>query len=318
MSYILITLCRNEEKNILNLVQSVLAQTIKPICWVIVDDRSEDTTAAIIKDIEQQNDWIQGLYLTEKDEYMGSHYSRVFNIGLDFILRQCLDKNHHYEYIALVDADNILEKTYFEKLIDEFQKNPKLGIASGISAFIDVDTIIQELEIDNVMDNAFWDIFESKKIKIQDSRDDIPMGSARMWRKKCFEETGGYLFTHSPDSVSNVKAKMKGWETKRISSAKVLERAGFAAQGQWEGHKKRGISDYYIWYPLYLAILRTIKWSVRKPFYLGIAYLYGYLSSHFSRVDRLEDDDVKEYNQKIRLKEIKMHYSIIINKLLGL
>lgn len=47
--YIVVTPCRNEEKNIPNLVQSITAQTIRPVLWVIVDDGSTDRTSEIVK-----------------------------------------------------------------------------------------------------------------------------------------------------------------------------------------------------------------------------------------------------------------------------
>ena len=156
----------------------------------------------------------------------------------------------------------------------------------------------------------------SKQIKIQDSRDNVPMGSARIWSKKCFDETGGYAYTFSPDSVSNVKAKMLGWDTERFTNAMVIERVGLIVQGEWQGYKKRGTADYYIWYPLFLAILRALKWSIAKPHYRGIAYLYGYFISFFNNTERLEDNDIKKYNQKIRPNEITIHYKTKFKKML--
>ncbi|MCK4736138.1 MAG: glycosyltransferase, partial [Methanophagales archaeon] len=50
--YIVVTPCRNEEKNIPNLVQSITAQTIRPALWVIVDDGSTDKTGEIIAEAE--------------------------------------------------------------------------------------------------------------------------------------------------------------------------------------------------------------------------------------------------------------------------
>ena len=48
--YIVVTPCRNEEKKLPNLVQSITAQTIRPALWVIVDDGSTDKTGEIISE----------------------------------------------------------------------------------------------------------------------------------------------------------------------------------------------------------------------------------------------------------------------------
>lgn len=42
--YIVVTPCKNEGENLPNLIASVVAQTIMPVLWVIVDDGSTDTT----------------------------------------------------------------------------------------------------------------------------------------------------------------------------------------------------------------------------------------------------------------------------------
>ena len=52
--YIVVTPCRNEEKNLSNLVQSMTAQTIRPALWVIVDDGSTDKTGKIIDEVEKK------------------------------------------------------------------------------------------------------------------------------------------------------------------------------------------------------------------------------------------------------------------------
>ena len=57
--YILITPAKNEEKYLLNVAESVISQTQRPVLWVIVDDGSTDNSPAIIKNLEKHHDWIQ-------------------------------------------------------------------------------------------------------------------------------------------------------------------------------------------------------------------------------------------------------------------
>ena len=59
--YIVVTPCRNEEKNLPNLMQSMTAQTIKPALWVIVDDGSTDRTPEIIEKAKEKYDWIKSI-----------------------------------------------------------------------------------------------------------------------------------------------------------------------------------------------------------------------------------------------------------------
>jgi len=315
-SYIVVTPCRNEEKNLPNLVQSIMAQTIKPELWVIVDDGSTDKTGEIIADVEKKYDWIKGVYLEEHKEYMGAHYAYVCNRGFWYAKEYCNEKRISYEYIALVDSDNILEESYFEKLIGEFGKDGKLGIASGDNAFTDVKKVLDDLKTRNpdvtVMSNEFWRKWDD--ISFQNGRGDLPMGSARIWRKECFEETGGYSYAHAPDSVSNVKAKLRGWKTKRFENIRVIEREGLTAKGYWKGYKSRGESDFFLWYPSYLTLLRALKYSFKRPYYIGIVYLSGYIKSFFCRKERIDDIELRRYYQRIRPTELREHYKEKIRK----
>ncbi|KCZ72287.1 glycosyl transferase [Candidatus Methanoperedens nitroreducens] len=310
MSYILITPCRNEENNLPNLERSITAQTIKPCLWVIVDDRSSDNTPSIIKNLQKQHEWIKGLYLTEAGEYMGSHYSRVCIQGFDFAMKQCSENKLSYEYIALVDADNILEESYFETLMHEFERKKDLGIASGINAFISREKLN---DFTSVLD--VFNIFDT--LKIQQSREDVPMGSARMWRKECFMETGGYMQVYTPDSVSNAKAKMRGWKIKRVKDARVVERGEFIAQGLWKRSKEMGRSYYYLWHPLLYVVMKSIKYSFNGPYYTGIGYLFGYVRSAIRHETRVEDEDVKRYYTHVRPKELYTHYIAKFKRMVG-
>lgn len=319
--YIVVTPCRNEEKNLPNLIQSITAQTIRPALWVIVDDGSIDKTGEIIAQAGKKYEWIKEIYLKEHREYMGAHIAYVCNMGFEFAKDYCMRNDILYEYIALVDADNILEARYFEKLIEEFKKDEKLGIASGNSAWTDVEKLLNELGKTKrdvtVMDREFWRMYDSPVIHIGKVQEDLPIGSARMWRKECFEETGGYAYVQAPDAVSNVKAKIKGWKTKCFRNIKLIERKGFTAEGSWKGYKKRGESDFFRWYPLYFTVLKALKYSFTRPYYIGIAYLWGYIKSIIYRKERINDEEIQNYHKHVRPQELKDYYKEKLKKLLG-
>jgi len=318
--YIVVTPCKNEENNLPNLVQSMTAQTIRPALWVIVDDGSTDMTGEIIAEVEEKYGWIKGLHLEKCEEYMGTHLAYICNKGFEFAREYCDREGISYEYIALVDADNILEARYFEKLIEEFEKDEKLGIASGNSIFVDIEMILYELKAKNpnitVMDNEFWHIWDSNSTEKQKSREDLPMGSARVWRKACFEETGGYLPVPLPDSVSNAMAKLKGWKTRRFMDIRVIERHGLKKQGLWGGYKEKGESYFFLGQSFLLAVLKALKYTFKRPYYIGMAYFYGYIKSFILRKERVNDGKIKYYYEYIRTEELKNYYKRRLKKLL--
>ena len=119
---------------------------------------------------------------------LGSHYAYVCREGFEFAIAYCSKNRILFEYIALIDADMILEENFFEKILLQFNQNPLYGIISG-GVYLK----------------------KNGKLLIEDTIQKIPRGGCRVWKKRCFEEAGGYQITICPDSVSNIKAILRGW-----------------------------------------------------------------------------------------------------------
>lgn len=278
--YILVTPCKNEEKGLIQLIDSIVEQTIIPKLWVIVDDGSTDMSSMIIYEATKKYDWIKSIRLSVVSRDLGIHISNVYRAGFDFAISYCNKNSINYHYIGVIDSDLYVDSNYFEFLIKEFEINPKLGIASG--------------HVGNEIDGRIiWSIF----------RDDLPSGGARLWSKACFEDTGGYAITCSPDSVSNVKAMLHGWDTRQFKEIKLISiRPHASAQGQWFGHKKLGSNNYYIGYSPLHALLKGITLLYSKDAYnmsgVGLSYIYGYFHAYFLKRPRIEDKEIIEYYQK--------------------
>jgi len=284
--YIIVTPAKNEEENLPITIKSIENQTIKPVLWVIIDDGSTDNTPQIIEAAKKKHTWIQSIRLSEGARDLTLHLASVCISGLNFAREYCKRNKIEYEYLGSVDADMNLENTYFENLINEFTKDPKLGIASG----------------------GTWVRIKGKEIQLQ-LREDIPSGGHRLCRKKCFEETGGYSLAYAADSVSNVKAKLRGWKVRRFEEYKAIQaRATSSAEGLWKGWKIHGEAAYYLGvYPLF-AILKAIRYLFKKPYYIGLAYLVGYLHSYINQKQQIDDEEIKYYNRYTRPREVKKFY----------
>lgn len=296
MGYILVTPAKNEEKNLPNLIQSVTHQTVKPIIWVIVDDGSTDNTSNIIKETQEKYDWIKSIQLEDRPRDLGKHVYRVYKTGFDFAIEYCKVHNFQYEYLGNIDADMTIETQFFDKLIKEFEKKPKLGIASG-----------------SVYSNI------NNELILEKDREDLPKGSPRMWRKECFEETGGYLISYSADSVSNVLAKLRGWETKIFREITAIQsRKTSSAEGSWKGYKTYGISAYFRDYHPLFVLAKGFKYSFERPYYIGLAYLYGYFGSALNRMEKIDNEEIRKYYHHQKHKEAIEYYKNKIRRKLKL
>ena len=120
--YVLITPAHNEEQLIEGLIKSVLAQTILPQKWLIVNDGSTDRTGEIIKRYAGQYDFITCLGLTR--EAIESYYGRRTRVVLAGYERI---KSLEYDFLGVLDADITLEPAYYKGILQEFDRDAGLG-----------------------------------------------------------------------------------------------------------------------------------------------------------------------------------------------
>lgn len=295
--YIVASPAKNEGKNLPMLIQSMVEQTIKPRVWVIVDDGSTDDSPNIIRGAQEEHSWIQSVRLKEYPRDVGKHYPYVCNIGFNHAIKYCELRDISYEYVGIVDADMTLETELFEKLITEFERNPRLGVVSST--------------VYNCINN---------KLILENARDGILMGSPKLWRKKCFEETGGgYLLTYSADAVSVVLAKLRGWEARRFKKINAIQaRKTSSAEGLWKGYVINGRSAYFLNFNTLYVLIKGLKYTFNKPYYIGIAYLYGYFSSALRRMDKIDNEEIRDYFYRHKHKEAMIYYkNKIRNKLIS-
>src|SRR5678815_976114 len=81
MKYVLISPARNEEAFIAKTIESVVAQTMPPERWVIVDDGSSDRTAEIVRSYIKRFPWIE---LVQREKHVDRSFAgkvHAFNAG---------------------------------------------------------------------------------------------------------------------------------------------------------------------------------------------------------------------------------------------
>jgi glycosyltransferase involved in cell wall biosynthesis len=271
--YILVTPCKNEGNNLPGLIESVAVQTIKPTVWVIVDDGSTDDTPKIIEKAVKVHEWIQSIRLNSQTRDLGLHLAGIMKNGFDYAVSYCRKQGIDYHYLGNLDGDLTLPPTFYANLMREFEKDPRLGVASGGTRHIISGRVVHAVVSANE-----------------------PSGGHMLIRKECFEECGGIPLTYAVDSVVKAKARLNDWKTKRFEDNIATEiRDVHAAEGYWRGFKHKGETSYYINHnPLHILV-RVFMYSFRRPYYAGIAYLVGYIGSFVRRKERIKDIDIRRY-----------------------
>jgi glycosyltransferase involved in cell wall biosynthesis len=258
----------------------MIQQSIKPQKWIMVDDGSSDGTYEIINEAAQNHDWIK---ILKKDTNVkrapGANVVNAFNYGLSTV-------KDEYIFIVKLDADLEFESDYFEKLINQFEINPKLGIAGGYCV----------------------NSTKGNKIKIDNTPEYHVRGATKMYRKICFDAIGGLMPKFGWDGIDEMKAMMLGWETKSFKDIIIFHlRPTGKETGLLRYAWRRGVLNYYMGYnPLYL-ILSCINNFSKKPYFLfGITLFMGYFYSYITNSEQLNDKNLIKFIKKFQSQRINL------------
>ena len=123
MKYVLITPARNEERFITKTLDSMVAQTLLPERWVIVDDGSTDRTAELVQSYGKRFPWIELVQRVQRPDRSFAGKVHAFNIGFERV------SSLPFEVIGNLDADLSFDPDYLEFLMEKFAEDPRLGVA---------------------------------------------------------------------------------------------------------------------------------------------------------------------------------------------
>ncbi len=252
--YILLTAAKNEAAYITQTIESVLRQTVLPVAWFIMDDGSTDRTAAIIESFAAKHPFIR---LNSANSREGRNFGSQYKaLKAAYELAGSLD----FDFAGVQDADIAPERAdYYETILGEFERNPRLGIAGGL--------IYERL-------NGVWKYRPSNS-------DDSVAGGIQMFRRKCFEQIGGYqpLYVGGSDSLALLDAKILGWEIRTRPDHKVLHyRPTSTAGGKWRGLFRSGLEDASFGNHPIFELFKCARRLTNRPFVLGSTVrLCGYL-----------------------------------------
>ena len=82
MKYVLITPAHNEERFIAKTLDSMVAQTLLPERWIIVDDGSTDRTAEIVGNYVRRYPWMELIQRHQRRDRNFAGKVHAFNAGL--------------------------------------------------------------------------------------------------------------------------------------------------------------------------------------------------------------------------------------------
>ena len=282
MRFVVITPARNEAAFIEQLIQCMVAQTCKPLRWVIVSDGSTDGMDDIVRRYAAQHPWIGLLRTPERTTRQFAGKVHAFNAGYASV------RDLPYEAIASMDADLTFEPDYFEFLVGKLAADGKLGL---------VGTPFEE---------------EGKSYDYRFVSIEHVSGACQLFRRKAFEDIGGYIPMEGGgiDHVAVLTTRMKGWGTRTFTEKKTQHhrKQGSANRGALRDKYRIGTLDYRLGGHPAWEIFRATYQLVKPPYLLGGIFIFtGYFWNWIRRVPRAIPDEVvrfRQAEQKARLRKL--------------
>ena len=279
--YVLVTPARNEAQFIANTIESVVSQTIRPHKWVIISDGSTDGTDEIVSSFAKQYAFICFLRTPGGDRRSFGAKVRAFKASYEKLGRiEC-------NYLGNLDADVTFAPDYFEKVLQRFHSNTKLGVGGGI---------IHELINDKFVE--------------QRTSSNSVAGAVQMFRRQCYEEIGGYvpLQFGGVDSAAEIMARMHGWEVRTFRDLVVRHHrlVGSGAGGVVKAKFRHGRSYYSLGYHPLFELLRCAYRITERPYLVGsVLMTCGYWWSVASGQKKELPEEVVRYLRSEQMDKLR-------------
>jgi biofilm PGA synthesis N-glycosyltransferase PgaC len=280
MTYVLITPARNEADFIELTLKSVVAQTVLPVRWVIVNDGSTDSTAEIVSRYAAVHPWIELIEMPKRVERHFGGKAAAVNAGHKRL------STLKFKVIGNLDADVSFEKDYFEFLMNRFDENPNLGVAGTAFREGNLSYNYEFVGVEHVS------------------------GMCQMFRRECFEAIGGYTAIKSGgiDLIAVLSARAKGWETRTfLEKSFVHHRSQGGAlhtglRGRWHmGRKDYLLGNHPVW-----EFIRSFYQMRYRPYVIGgLLVLASYLWHWVRRVERTIPHELMILRQGDQLRRLK-------------
>jgi biofilm PGA synthesis N-glycosyltransferase PgaC len=280
-TYVIVTPARNEARFIELTIKSVVAQTFRPLKWVVVSDGSTDATDDIVKKYASDHLWIELVRMPERPERDFAGKVHAFNAGYAKVA------DLSYEVIVSLDGDISFDADYFSLLLGKLSADSTLGL---------VGTPFQELS---------GQIYNYHFVSIEHVS-----GACQVFRRECFEAIGGYLPVRggSIDHIAVITARMKGWKTRAFTEKVCVHHRtmGTAERGVLTSRFRLGIKDYRVGnHPLW-ELFRTARQMTMRPFGIGgLSLGAGYFWALLRGVERPVSRDLIDFHRREQLRRLK-------------
>ena len=262
-------------------LDSVVAQSIPPALWVIVDDGSTDGSLDIIRAYMDQHDWIRLVEIPDRGHRaVGPGVIHAFYAGLETVALK------DYPYLCKLDLDLDLPPKYFETLLKRIEADPRIGTCSGKPYIRRAGSLVSERR-----------------------GDEMSAGMTKFYRRECFEAIGGFVCEVMWDAIDCHKARQLGWKAVSWDHPDLnfehLRPMGSSQVSIYEGRRRHGRGQYFMGSdPLYFMATCVFR-ALEPPYVLGgLAMFWGYLGVWMRGARQLDDPELRTFIRRYQRRAL--------------
>lgn len=265
--------CRDEGAHCERSLESVAKQTVRPDLWIVVDDGSTDATPRILDAFAHEHDFVR---IVRRDNRgtrsVGPGVIDAFYAGLAHA------ELEDFEFVCKLDLDLDLPPHYFERLMAEFDSDPRLGSCSGKPFYRDAHGRTHDE----------W------------CSDEVVVGMTKLYRTECFREIGGFVREVMWDGIDSHRSRMLGWKARSLRDPGLrfehLRPMGSSQDGLLTGRKRHGFGQYYMGTSLPFLLASALVRLAQPPRVTGsLAMVWGYVSSWLQGLPRHQDAEFRTF-----------------------
>ncbi|MEI2414843.1 glycosyltransferase family A protein [Orrella sp. JC864] len=271
---VVISPVRDEAQYLRRTMDAMVAQTLRPVEWILVDDGSKDATPQIVAEYAAKYDFIRLEPRQDRGfRKLGGGVIAAFNFGKSRI------RHADYRYIAKLDGDMSFGPRYLEKMMAMFETDPRLAAVSGKVYRDEGGQYIEESHIEEQVAGQF-----------------------KLYRREAFEDIGGFVEHLAWDGIDIHQARFKGWRTLSFYDPDAWlwhhRIMGSSDRSIYVGRVRWGRGNWYMGYhPLY-ALAAGVNRMREKPRVIGgLLMIWGYVWAAVRGLPRYED---LEFRRKLR------------------
>lgn len=281
--YVLISPCRNEAAYMRQTLDTVIAQSVHPARWVIVDDGSTDQTPQILAEYAARHEWISIVTRADRGRRaVGPGVIEAFYAGYETI------DPDDYDYLCKLDLDLRLPPRYFETLMQRMEADPRIATCSG-KAYIEANGgLVSERH-----------------------GDETSLGMTKFYRVARFQAIGGFVREVMWDGIDCHRCRMNGWIACSWDDAELrfvhLRPMGSSQVSIYTGRMRHGYGQYFMGtsFP-YIAASALFRMSEEPRVIGGLFILWGWLKSALQRKPRYGDAEFRRFLRRYQWHALLM------------